>query len=257
MPHPHPSFVTSLPLRRTLRSPLSTAILPSAPSHPVTPLRAARPRTLIRQCVQRAAPDRAAAAHDLLAHIEEIAGPDRGIFGMLQENRDLLEGAIRAAEAQNPTPVPTADNARAAAGTWRLLYTTLTILGSRRVRLAIRSPSKPGLVTLGELLQIVDPSSGCSRSIVHFDIIGRKTGTFTISADYTPVSDTRVEVVTTASALEPESMEQLLGDNRQLLVDIFNPQGYLDITYVDESMRIGRDNKGKVFVLEKVTDEVQ
>ncbi|XLS74445.1 hypothetical protein HN51_031310 [Arachis hypogaea] len=42
--------------------------------------------------------------------------------------------------------------------------------------------------------------------------------------------------------------------NYNLLLGIFNPEGWLEITYVDDTMRIGRDNKGNIFVLEKIED---
>uniref|UniRef100_A0A0A9DG32 Plastid lipid-associated protein/fibrillin conserved domain-containing protein n=1 Tax=Arundo donax TaxID=35708 RepID=A0A0A9DG32_ARUDO len=39
--------------------------------------------------------------------------------------------------------------------------------------------------------------------------------------------------------------------NYDLLLAIFNPEGWLEITYVDESLRIGRDDKENIFVLER------
>ncbi len=39
--------------------------------------------------------------------------------------------------------------------------------------------------------------------------------------------------------------------NYALLLSIFNPEGWLDTTYVDDRHRIGRDDKGNVFVLER------
>ncbi|THG16087.1 hypothetical protein TEA_014809 [Camellia sinensis var. sinensis] len=39
--------------------------------------------------------------------------------------------------------------------------------------------------------------------------------------------------------------------NYDLLLDIFNPEGWLEITYVDDTLRIGRDDKGNIFILER------
>ncbi len=39
--------------------------------------------------------------------------------------------------------------------------------------------------------------------------------------------------------------------NYELLLSIFNPEGWLDTTYVDDRHRIGRDDKGNTFVLER------
>ena len=187
----------------------------------------------------------------LRLEINTVAGKERGIFGMEDDQRDALEDLIRAVEKDNPTREPTANNALAASGAWRLLYTNLEILGRRRVRLAIATSRKSGFVKLGDFVQIVDPSTQQSTNIVHFSVLTGGTGTFTITADYKVASETRVEVSTVSTALEPQSFERLLGENRNLLLEIFDPTGFLEITYIDDDLRIGRDNKGHVFVLEK------
>lgn len=47
----------------------------------------------------------------------------------------------------------------------------------------------------------------------------------------------------------PDQLQRLFEKNYDLLLSIFNPQGWLDITYVDASHRVGRDDKGNVFYL--------
>ena len=49
----------------------------------------------------------------------------------------------------------------------------------------------------------------------------------------------------------PDQLRQLFEKNYELLLSIFNPQGWLDITYVDSELRVGRDDKGNLFVLER------
>lgn len=188
----------------------------------------------------------------LKLEIKTVAGEERGLFGLQMEEREALETIIRAVERENPTKEPTANFAEAAAGSWRLLYTNLEILGRKRVRLAIGNSERSGFVKLGDFIQVIDPVDRESKSIVEFKMVTGGGGTFTISADYEVVSPIRVDVTTKSTLLEPEKLEKLLGENRALLTKIFNPQGWLDITYVDESIRIGRDNKGHVFVLEKL-----
>ena len=51
---------------------------------------------------------------------------------------------------------------------------------------------------------------------------------------------------------EPQALEQLFKQNYDLLLSIFNPDGWLDITYVDQEMRVGRDDKGNIYVLERM-----
>ena len=46
-------------------------------------------------------------------------------------------------------------------------------------------------------------------------------------------------------------LQALFEQNYNLLLSIFNPAGWLDITYVDERYRVGRDDKANVFLLER------
>lgn len=190
----------------------------------------------------------------LREEIENIAGEDRGIFGLQKAERDKLEVLIKSVEEENPTTNPAANNAAAADGSWRLLYTDLVILGKRRVRLAIGSSTKSGFVKLGDFVQRIDSGARQSENMVEFNVITKISGTFTICADYEVVSGSRVKVMTREAKLEPAKFEALLGENKSLLTEIFNPEGFLDITYLDERLRIGRDDKGHLFVLEKMEE---
>lgn len=49
----------------------------------------------------------------------------------------------------------------------------------------------------------------------------------------------------------PSQLQKLFEKNLDLLLSIFNPEGWLDITFVDDQHRIGRDDKGNVFLLER------
>jgi hypothetical protein len=49
----------------------------------------------------------------------------------------------------------------------------------------------------------------------------------------------------------PDKLQQLFEKNYALLLSIFNPEGWLDITYVDDELRVGRDDKGNLFVLQR------
>ncbi len=47
----------------------------------------------------------------------------------------------------------------------------------------------------------------------------------------------------------PKQLQQIFELHYDLLLSIFNPEGWLDITYVDADMRVGRDDKDNIFVL--------
>ena len=92
------------------------------------------------------------------------------------------------------------------------------------------------------------------KNVVNFDILlfGKFKGSLTIEAKYKPVSPRRVSITLEKAMLVPQQFQTLFEKNHDLLLSIFNPEGWLDITYVDAKHRIGRDDKGNVFVLERM-----
>lgn len=53
----------------------------------------------------------------------------------------------------------------------------------------------------------------------------------------------------------PSQLQTIFEANLPLLLSIFNPEGWLEITYLDDTWRVGRDNKGNVFLLERPEGE--
>ena len=92
------------------------------------------------------------------------------------------------------------------------------------------------------------------KNVLYFDILlfGKFRGSLTIEAKYKPVSPCRVSITLEKAVLVPQQFQKLFEKNYDLLLSIFNPEGWLDITYVDAEHRIGRDDKGNVFVLERL-----
>ncbi|KAL6276856.1 hypothetical protein ACE6H2_020457 [Prunus campanulata] len=64
----------------------------------------------------------------------------------------------------------------------------------------------------------------------------------------------RVDIKYDNSTITPVQLMNVFRKNYHLLLGIFNPEGWLEITYcryLDETMRIGRDDKGNIFILER------
>lgn len=109
----------------------------------------------------------------------ENIGLNRGIFGVPSAKRSEIEGLVRQLESQNPTPNPTANLDKVkpfeviylsfcaayflkylwhypfvcnfkVGGCWKLVYSTITILGSKRTKLGLRD-----FINLGDFLQII------------------------------------------------------------------------------------------------------
>ncbi|KAJ1696289.1 hypothetical protein LUZ63_004801 [Rhynchospora breviuscula] len=146
---------------------------------------------------------------------QALEGVDRGIFGVTSAKKSEIEGLVEILESQNPTPEPTTQLQEKVDGYWKLVYSTITILGSKRTKLGLR-----GFITLGDFFQIINVPE-------------------------------RVDITLESSSITPDQLMGLFEKNYDLLLNVFNPEGWLEITYVDESLRIGRDDKGNIFVLER------
>ncbi|RYR18973.1 hypothetical protein Ahy_B03g063602 isoform C [Arachis hypogaea] len=148
---------------------------------------------------------------------QAVEGINRGIFGLPSAKKFEIESLVQQLESQNPTPEPTLELDKVA-GCWRLVYSTITILGSKRTKLGLRD-----FISLDEFFQTIDIAK-------------------------------RVDINFASSTITPDQLMHVFRKNYNLLLGIFNPEGWLEITYVDDTMRIGRDNKGNIFVLEKIED---
>ncbi|XP_020107065.1 probable plastid-lipid-associated protein 7, chloroplastic [Ananas comosus] len=177
-----------------------------------------------------------------------LRGIDRGVFGVTSKKKSEIEALVEQLERWNPTPQPTDHLLDKVDGNWKLLYSTITILGSKRTKLGLRD-----VISIGDSFQIIDVQKGKAINVIEFNAKGFKllTGQLTIEASYTVATKTRVDIKLEKSTVTPEQLMNLFQKNYDLLLAIFNPEGWLEITYVDDSLRIGRDDKGNIFVLER------
>ncbi|XP_020583153.1 probable plastid-lipid-associated protein 7, chloroplastic isoform X2 [Phalaenopsis equestris] len=164
----------------------------------------------------------------------------------------LQEELVEQLELRNPTPKPTDHLLYKVNGSWKLIYSTITILGSKRTKLGLRD-----FISLGDLYQTIDVPKERAINVINFSAKGLKllTGQLTIEASYKIASKTRVIIKLETSSITPKQLMNLFQKNYDLLIDIFNPAGWLDITYVDDSLRIGRNDKGAIFVLERAAEQ--
>ncbi|KAL6652881.1 hypothetical protein ACP70R_011806 [Stipagrostis hirtigluma subsp. patula] len=163
-----------------------------------------------------------------------LEGANRGIFGMTSAKRSEIHELVELIESRNPTPEPTVELQDKVDGCWKLIYSTISILGKKRTKLGLRD-----FISLGDFLQIIDVKES-ARALKIF------SGQLTIEASYI-----RVDIKLESSTITPDQLMNIFQKNYDLLLAIFNPEGWLEITYVDESLRIGRDDKENIFVLER------
>jgi PAP_fibrillin len=183
-----------------------------------------------------------------------IAGSNRGIAATEAQKQAILV-AIAQLEGRNPTPQPIAAP-DLLDGDWRLLYTTSRgILGFEQIP----------LLRLGQVYQCIQVSSSQLYNIAEVQGLPGLEGIVSVVAQFKPVSDRRVEVKFTRSIIglqrlidyqSPSQFIQAITQGQKFTAIDFSiqnrdQQGWLDITYLDDDLRIGRGNEGSVFVLAK------
>jgi hypothetical protein len=187
--------------------------------------------------------------------LEQISGVNRGLLTSETE-RVAINAAIAQLEDRNPTPRPVEATALLE-GNWRLLYTTSSnLLGLGRFP----------VVQLGQIYQCIRLREAKLYNIAEFQGIPLLEGVVTVSAQFTPVTEQRVAVQFQRSILGLQRMvgyqspsqwiEQINIHPKLKAIDFsIEPQrtpGWLDITYLDPDLRIGRGNEGSLFVLTKM-----
>lgn len=188
--------------------------------------------------------------------LDAIAPTNRGLLTSPEQNQDILTKVARL-EARNPTPNPLSA-VDLLNGNWQLLYTTSSeLLGIDRFPLC----------SLGNIYQCVRVEHQRIYNLAEVQsVLG---GLVSVTATFEPVSEKRVNVrfdraifglQSTLAYQDPnqfiEAMQQTDKFNLLKGIDFTissnRDPGWLEITYLDNSMRIGRGNQGSVFVLRKV-----
>jgi hypothetical protein len=187
--------------------------------------------------------------------LDTIVGKNRGILASETDNQAVL-AAIANLEDRNPTPRPT-EAAELLNGDWQLRYTTSKgLLGIDRVP----------LINLGQVYQCIRVSENRVYNIAELYGLPYLEGLVSVVARFTIESEKRVSVVFDRSVIglqrliryeSPRSFIQQIerGQTFRAIdtrIQNRNQQGWLDITYLDRDLRIGRGNEGSVFVLTKI-----
>jgi hypothetical protein len=188
------------------------------------------------------------------ALIHAIASTNRGLIATESQKQSIL-AAIANLEDLNPTPHPLEASDRLN-GDWRLLYTT-----SKGLLNLDRFP----FLQLGQIYQCIRVSNNSVYNIAEISGLPYLEGLVSVSAKFEPLSIRRVQVKFERSIIgltrlvgykTPKEFIQQIESGKKFPAFDFaiksnNQQGWLDITYIDDDLRIGRGNEGSVFVLTK------
>ncbi len=188
-----------------------------------------------------------------------LLSTDQGRQITLDQKTCIFEWVERL-EQLNPSPTPTADPGLS--GTWRMMFTTSQSL----LRLGQSVPA----VTTGEIYQAIRTETCEVVNIAEIKGSGPLAflvpqGIFAVKASFTVESEKRVNVTFRRYLVGSQMMMNyevssfltlFYQDPDQIpALKIEIPQGqqagWLDITYLDETLRIGRGNAGSLFILEK------
>lgn len=189
--------------------------------------------------------------------LETIAPLNRGIRATAADRLAVDALAVRL-EERNPTPNPLAATDRLG-GDWRLLYTT-----SQELLNIDRLP----LASLGPIYQCIRLTENRIYNIA--EVIGPPllSGLVTVAARLEPVSDRRVNVrfergiFGLQSLLAYQSPRQFISvlettphlpwiKGIDFTINAERQAGWLEVTYLDDDLRIGRGNQGNLFILIK------
>ncbi len=188
------------------------------------------------------------------ALFEAIAATNRGLLATELEKQAILV-AIANLEDINPTPRPV-EAQDLLNGNWRLLYTS-----SR----ALLNLDQIPLYKLGQIYQCIRVETNSVYNIAEIFGLPFLESLISVAAKFEPVSSRRVNVKFERSIIglqrligydDPDNFIQQIEFGKKFTAIDFplkssEQQGWLDITYIDSNLRIGRGNEGSVFVLTK------
>ncbi|MCA6587284.1 MAG: PAP/fibrillin family protein [Pseudanabaena sp. M158S2SP1A06QC] len=187
--------------------------------------------------------------------LNAIAPVNRGLK-MTEDQRKAIFSAVAYLEELNPTPAPT-QNPDLLDGNWLLLFTTSQeLLGIDRLP----------LYRLGNIYQCLRVSEGKIFNVAEVKGLPWLSGLVSVCANFSVVNEKRVKVnferlvagsQTLIGYQDVNSFIETLRLPKKLLAIDFqikreDQKGWLETTYIDQDLRIGRGNEGNLFVLRKV-----
>ncbi|GJP37346.1 hypothetical protein CLOM_g21763 [Closterium sp. NIES-68] len=186
--------------------------------------------------------------------LRAVGGTQRGKAASPQQRQQILR-LIEQLEAANPTPSPM--QSPLLAGTWALVYIAPTAASSNTLDASEEGPFlarvKPlalGGVRQKASLQIIHPEEGRAENVALFTAWG-VDGELRIDAECkAPAEESKRGVRSTVRFL---SFKLALGPlGFTLPLSLISPTGWIDVTYIDEEVRVTRGDKGSVFLATRV-----
>lgn len=214
---------------------MSSGSTSSNKSEKVTPSAGGRTREELKKLVMRA-----------------VTNTNRGKRATAEQRQSIFS-LLLDLEAYNPTADPI--NSPAISGCWALLYTAPIdektsdkFAGTEEGPFLSRvKPASLGAVRQSRSFQVIDAERGVAENIAEFTFFGRE-GSLTIYGSVVKSAATekgavRVDVTFDSFILKIGSVTF-----PSVSLSWISPKGWIETTYLDENFRIGRGDKGSIFV---------
>lgn len=181
--------------------------------------------------------------------LDLTAGTRRGKAADAARRREVA-AAVAALEAANPTAAPTASPLLA--GDWALLWTGPADpddAGWERRSGGLEGPVLAALAPVGRVLglaggsvvQTIDVANGVAHNVATFKLFGVHQA-LNVRGRVAVASPTRVDV----------TFDQFTVGPLRVPLTAVSPRGWIETTYLDERVRVGRGDKGSLFVTARV-----
>jgi hypothetical protein len=187
--------------------------------------------------------------------INAIAPVNRGLE-MSENQRKMIFSAVAYLEELNPNSSPN-NTPELLDGNWLLLFTT-----SQELLGIDRFP----LYKLGNIYQCLRVAEGKIFNVAEIKGLPLLSGIVSVCANFTVVSEKQVKVNFERLVAGSQSLlgyqdvnsfiDKLRSPKKLFAIDFQikreDQKGWLETTYLDQDLRIGRGNEGNLFVLRKV-----
>ncbi|KAL2652512.1 hypothetical protein R1flu_020640 [Riccia fluitans] len=186
------------------------------------------------------------------AVMQSVSNTNRGKNTTYQQRQGILK-QLEELEALNPASDPV--NSPLFSGRWALLYTSPVdektadkYAGTEEGPFLARvKPAAFGTVKQKRSVQVIDSAAGVAENIAYFSFFGAN-GNLNIRGSVTPAPPKPEGAVRVNVTFE--SFVLTIGKWRSPSVSLswIKPQGWVDTTFLDSTMRIGRGDKGSIFI---------
>ncbi|KAL3684321.1 hypothetical protein R1sor_002343 [Riccia sorocarpa] len=193
------------------------------------------------------------------AVMRSVSNTNRGKNTTYQQRRSILQ-QLEELESLNPTSDPV--NSPLFSGRWALLYTAPVdeetadkYAGTEEGPFLARvKPASFGTVKQNRSVQVIDSAAGVAENIAYFTVLGAK-GNLNIRGSVTPAPRKPEGAVRVNVTFE--SFVLTIGNWRSPSISLswIKPQGWVDTTFLDDDMRIGRGDKGSIFVSSRMKQD--